>query len=276
VDPSAAEVRLARRKPYLHIQQGLFGQVDLGTEPFDLIAITHVLEHVPDPCKTLRDINGRLALGGRVFIEVPNALDLNMFYDVLLYEHLYHFTPETLSGILESNGFASDVIQPSTSYGALRVIGRKTQDVSAAAAKPRHDGATVQTVLRGMCDWHRFWDNTLLTSARLAAEATMGKRRLAMFGAGMTAAALLTYTALADAPMIGLLDESPFKIGKTLLGRAIRPLAEIETLGIDTILIATIPGSQDLVESKLQAVLSRGITIQPLSAPARAACGAAA
>ena len=65
----------------------------------------HVFEHVRRPLETLRHMHGLLKPGGVLFIEVPNTSDLNMFYDLLLFEHLYHFTPETLAWLLSREGF---------------------------------------------------------------------------------------------------------------------------------------------------------------------------
>ncbi len=39
--------------------------------PYDLISLTHVIEHLADPAATLRDIAALLARGGKVFITAP-------------------------------------------------------------------------------------------------------------------------------------------------------------------------------------------------------------
>ncbi len=63
-------------------------------------------------------------------------------------------------------------------------------------------------------------------AAEGARQAHAGKR-VGIFGAGMTAATWLVHTAIGDAPIVGLFDESPWKIGRTLFDRAIHPLSDI-------------------------------------------------
>jgi SAM-dependent methyltransferase len=49
---------------------------EVGERSFDLISMSHVLEHVPDPRGYLVEAAKRLAPGGLLMISVPNALSL--------------------------------------------------------------------------------------------------------------------------------------------------------------------------------------------------------
>src|SRR5262245_47216369 len=125
IEPSREEAALARRDGQLEVHEGMLGSTALERESFDLVSIMHVLEHVPRPIEALPQIREMLKPGGLLFVEVPNTADLNMFYDLLLFEHLYHFTPETLAWLLSREGFDVVAHESSTSYGAQRVIARK-------------------------------------------------------------------------------------------------------------------------------------------------------
>ncbi len=83
-----------------------------------------------------------------------------------------------------------------------------------------------------------------------ARQAHAGKR-VGIFGAGMTAATWLVHTAIGDAPIVGLFDESPWKIGRTLFDRSIHPLSDIRAHDVELVLLATMPGSQQLVQQKV-------------------------
>jgi SAM-dependent methyltransferase len=48
---------------------------DLGDRRFDIVTMFHVLEHLPDPVGSLRQVAARLEEGGRIVIEVPHARD---------------------------------------------------------------------------------------------------------------------------------------------------------------------------------------------------------
>jgi SAM-dependent methyltransferase len=230
----------------------MFGSVALEPESFDLVSIMHVLEHVRRPVETLNQIRGVLKPGGLLFIEVPNTSDLNMFYDLLLFEHLYHFTPETLAWLLAREGFEVLVHQRSTSYGAQRVIARKAE--ATAQSWPE------LTIASGFESWRKLWAAMTDLAADGARRAHAGER-VGIFGAGMTAATWLVHTAIGEAPIVGLFDESRWKIGRTLFDRAIYPLSDIGAHRVELVLLATMPGSQELVRQKVSAACPAGAQI---------------
>ena len=69
--------------------------------PFDLITMSHVLEHVLYPSRMLYTLKSRCRPTGRLFIEVPNLIE-----DLALEKaHLWAFTENTFTAILESSGW---------------------------------------------------------------------------------------------------------------------------------------------------------------------------
>lgn len=77
---------------------------------FDVVTLWDVLEHVPDPTATLREANRIIKPGGMVFVNYPNigsnlAKVAGRRWWFLLSIHLYYFTPQTLSKMLENTGF---------------------------------------------------------------------------------------------------------------------------------------------------------------------------
>lgn len=73
-----------------------------NVEPFDLVSMIHVLEHLPDPVSTLTIIKEKLLTEkGALLLEVPN------FYAHESYElaHITCFTPRTLQSVLQQAGF---------------------------------------------------------------------------------------------------------------------------------------------------------------------------
>ncbi len=74
-----------------------------GDRQFDLITANHVLEHTPDPVRTLGVMKGLLAPGGVIWIAVPNS-DCTFsrrlrscWYSLDVPFHLMQFTMESLS-----------------------------------------------------------------------------------------------------------------------------------------------------------------------------------
>lgn len=66
-DPNVAAIGM----PGLRFVRGIDS---LGNERFDVITLNHVIEHLPDPVGTLRQLAGHLARGGFIHIRTPNAV----------------------------------------------------------------------------------------------------------------------------------------------------------------------------------------------------------
>jgi len=70
---------------------------------FDLILMFHVLEHIGDPVRLLRECAKRLAPGGRVVVNVPNFGSWQARFagtnwlHLDIPRHLVHYTPKTLA-----------------------------------------------------------------------------------------------------------------------------------------------------------------------------------
>lgn len=105
IELSPAADRASARVDRLHREplQSLLKAEALGS-PFDLVIISHVLEHIPDPIAEVRAIKQALRDDGVVFIEVPNRsgnrslpLDDNR-------SHLHFFSPTSLMRLLADQG----------------------------------------------------------------------------------------------------------------------------------------------------------------------------
>lgn len=86
-------------------------------ERFDVITLNHVLEHLRDPRADLKTLRGLLAPGGILVVGVPNFASAfqvvlrSRWPSLLPLEHLWHFTPGSLTRLLKECGLTSaDVI----------------------------------------------------------------------------------------------------------------------------------------------------------------------
>jgi SAM-dependent methyltransferase len=83
-------------------------------EYFDQVIVWHVLEHLPDPRRTLEEIRRILRPGGRLVVAVPNYSSLQArccgagWFHLDPPRHLFHFPAESLRHLLESTGFQVD------------------------------------------------------------------------------------------------------------------------------------------------------------------------
>ena len=70
----------------------------------DAVVINHALEHLADPVGVLRDIARRLAPGGCLYLDVPDA-DRYAHVGDLHFAHILHFTGRTLPALVNAAGF---------------------------------------------------------------------------------------------------------------------------------------------------------------------------
>lgn len=98
----------ARSRHGLTVETSLEG---FAGDSFDLITITHVLEHVRDPDRMLVDCMQLLKEGGVIAVAVPNAeswqarLTRDNWFHLDLPRHLWHFSERWLSGRLAGLGY---------------------------------------------------------------------------------------------------------------------------------------------------------------------------
>ena len=69
---------------------------------YDIIALSHVLEHVKYPLRMINDILSFLSNDGLLFIDVPNRDDL---FKADVFPHLLFFSPQSLKFLMEQANF---------------------------------------------------------------------------------------------------------------------------------------------------------------------------
>lgn len=87
------------------------GEADLLAPygPANLIILSHVLEHLPDPLLSIQHLSTLLKKDGFIYIELPGIFNIHRAYkDTMLFlqnAHLYHFTLTTLTLLMARVGF---------------------------------------------------------------------------------------------------------------------------------------------------------------------------
>jgi len=123
VEPSPTLSKVAREQFQLNVKTAFLEEAEFPSEFFDVVCLTDVFEHIKEPRKLLSEIYRILARGGIVYINVPNGR-FNLFklrlaklfrrtqdYDLFdSYEHVVHYTHETLVRMLESCGFHTKTV----------------------------------------------------------------------------------------------------------------------------------------------------------------------
>jgi 2-polyprenyl-3-methyl-5-hydroxy-6-metoxy-1,4-benzoquinol methylase len=75
---------------------------------FDVISLSHVLEHIPDPIPFLRAFSGHLAPGGRILLAMPNLRQNSS--DLIIADHCSHFDEDSLAYVVGKAGFGIELL----------------------------------------------------------------------------------------------------------------------------------------------------------------------
>ena len=91
---------------------------------FDVIWMSHVLEHLIEPVNFLKKIRNNLKKNGVFFIEVPNCEYEPMLQSSIEKNpHLYHFTKKALTKMVERTGYkimSCDIFRPATKSEGIK------------------------------------------------------------------------------------------------------------------------------------------------------------
>ena len=105
--------------PEHFVSEGVQNKIHIGDirsapyppQSFDVITLFHVLEHMTEPRESLAKIRTLLHDAGLLVIEVPNQaswqarLTRGKGFNVDVPRHVFHFTPKSLTMLLEKTGF---------------------------------------------------------------------------------------------------------------------------------------------------------------------------
>jgi SAM-dependent methyltransferase len=107
VEISPAASQIARETLGLAVVTGALEDAGYPDAHFDVVSLFHVLEHLPDPVGTLREVARVLRPGGLALLAVPNHRSLAAFafrsrwFPWEVPRHLYHFSPASLAALLD-------------------------------------------------------------------------------------------------------------------------------------------------------------------------------
>jgi len=104
---------------------GDISQAPYKDNMFDAINASQVLEHTREPLHVLQTLARMLKIGGTLTVDVPNlgSLSAKLFrsrwYNLDIPRHLFHFTPHTLSLLVQKSGLAVVSIKTRTDSKTL-------------------------------------------------------------------------------------------------------------------------------------------------------------
>jgi SAM-dependent methyltransferase len=186
--------------------------------PFDLITTFFVAEHLVDPVATLSRVAAWLAPAGLLYLTVPNVM-VNTI-DAFLADHLSHFSAPSLTALVHRAGLRPLVLSEHHQLGQLTLMAAPDPAVTARPLA-RLGGDVVAGYVDAIRTGVARWADCGARVAQFLASRPAARGALAVYGAGVFG----SYLALAAGPareaIACFLDQGPFKVGKTHLGRPI-------------------------------------------------------
>lgn len=150
VEPNEGLNRHARKQLGLDVLSEILPDAAFPDASFDVVTMMHVIEHVPDPTDTLREIYRVLKPGGMLVMETPR-------YDTLMFKllgrrerslscegHIYFFTTKTLHTMARKAGF---IVERSDKVGRSLTVGRLAYNLG-VIARSKALGRSIQQTAR--------------------------------------------------------------------------------------------------------------------------------
>ena len=188
-------------------------------------------EHLPDPNATLKSLYNNLSDSGVGLIEVPNfdMILRNDLFSEFINDHLFYFTKETLTRVLELNGF--EIIECKEVW---------------------YDYIISATVRKRACINLQNFKNQQLKIKNDLKEYIKNYKKVAVYGAGHQALAVLSLAEISN-DIVYVVDDAIFKQEKYTPATHI-PIVSNENLNFDPVdaIIVMAASYSDEVAKKLK------------------------
>lgn len=253
IEPSKANVKYAEYAFDVEMHQGFLSDyIQSGDKrKFDLVILSHVLEHVKDPKSFIEQISS--ICNEYVYIEVP-SMDMRFVeepFGSFFFEHLNYFTYESLSQLMLLAGykavkFSVDFNRDGSSPGhpVIMALWKKLED-DYEEAYFKHSAFTSKFLVS---EYFRLSAEVIESIDRKIYDIS-NHAKVAVWGVGAHTSRLLGMTCLADKNIIKFYDSDEKKHRFTVAGRQITrfDINDIKSGDVDTIVISTYAGERSIL-----------------------------
>lgn len=204
---------------------------------FDLVTLIHSLEHFSSPFSILDQLRPKLSSSGQLFVQVPNALE-NPF-DIVVADHLMHFTPRTLAQLIERAGFKIDIFDTTWVTKELSLLASPAPGIDRASDR-YSDFAN-----------ERFGSSALQWLQSVVDDATTCADESENFGIFGTSIAATWLAGSLSEKVRFFVDEDPSRQGREHLGRPVFAPSRVPSDA--KVFLALVPKIAALVSRRLAA-----------------------
>jgi 2-polyprenyl-3-methyl-5-hydroxy-6-metoxy-1,4-benzoquinol methylase len=183
------------------------GSVDDIDGKFGWVSMVHSLEHFVEPLKTMQSLHKIIEPNGHLFVEVCNVEE-NPF-DLLIADHLTHFSPQTLSYCAANSGFQVVSIETTWVKKELSLLATPTN------SELKYDRPNTGKEVHKAISSKVHWLNDLITTANKSA---LESKTFGIFGTSIAGSWLASSIAEKVAFFV---DEDPNRIGREFMDKPI-------------------------------------------------------
>lgn len=227
LDPSSACVEITKNEVDCEAYHMSLFNIDESLGKFDLVILSHVLEHLLNISSTIDKLNHLLKEGSLLYIECPNAANYNKVIHAPLQEfnaeHINHFTEVSFENLFGLHGYqeicTGDKIMKIASdqdYHAVYGLFKKTAEDSNYTLRPDKEiNDSISDYIRKS---EKIFDAILDKFSGLNPPGS-----IALYGIGQFAFKLLSRLGLKNDDQVKLFDNNDLNIGKKIQGLEILP-----------------------------------------------------
>ena len=193
-------------------------QLFIGERPhdsqFDVAMSFFVLEHDVDPVDSLLYLRSQLADDGRLYLMLPNYVSNSA--DLACADHVNHYSPRTLSALVEACGFRVLTVDDTSAIGAVVVIATPDGSPIDRANVRLADASRVEDSRDSTTEFLQYMQRLESLARRLCG------KRVALYGAGFYGVLVQAHLESAGAQVVDVFDANPRKQGSERLGLTVR------------------------------------------------------
>jgi len=230
------------------VHDGTIQSLSADPHSFEAIVSVHVLEHVHDPLETLKECHHLLHPDGVLYLEVPNLeqIPVSLAGTLFCFEHLYYFTPRSVTNVLHQSGFEVVDLDDQIGYPAIRVIAKPTSTRREIASDYDRATCLYQNKIQ---DGHRLSEDLGCRLKSWVTQWTHEHKRVVLYGAGQHTKNILELADFQQVNVVGLVDGDPQKQGKVFNGYQVFRRQDMLDLRPDAILISSYAHQNEIADS---------------------------
>ena len=241
IEPDGSIIKDYSNDPNNNIINERVENVTLPNDYFDIIYMSHTLEHLKSPNEIFFKIKSALKSDGILYIEVPNIEFLkqsDIVEEWFIDKHLYHFSRHTLFQYFKKYDFHIIFQSPNEDYSNLSFVGTKNTDSKFKKISLKDDNNSYEKLISSYD--HTFKGNrSELNSVTDYLNNLCKKNKCTFWGAGRIFDGIINYGNLDLRNINGLVDKYLYKYIDSVHGVEIHPPEDLLKLNPEYVFICS-------------------------------------